>query len=532
MNTLLTRCFALARQHYRLIVGALFVAAAVLGLALAPDYGLSWDEPLNHHNGQISLAFVLHDDPELWTYSERYYGTIYEMVFAFLQERVIAFDSTQSLFIFRHAVTFLFFLVGVFFFYRLCFLGLRSQWLALLGAVFLIASPRIFADAFYNSKDIPALILFIVSVFTLLRFLETPSYRWAVWHALATALLLAIRLPGLFIPAMTLGFVAANLLFLPEERHRWKDWAIRLLAYFILAAALTVLFWPFLWRDPIGHFAEAYADMSRFSRQVGLFVMYQGGFITAGELPWHYIPVWMSMTTPFLYLVLGAVGMGVVLSHFRSGIGTVYRNYRQDLVVLAWFLGPILSVIVLGSVLYDGWRHLYFVYPALVYLAVLGSASILGWLKRESEDIWKIGRTLLTLLIGLQLLIVVSFMVRNHPYQNLYFNFLAGGLEGARENFDLDYWGLTFREGLEYIAATDSDEQIPIAIAGGSPDTLLILRPEQIDRFILLDPRENAKAKYILSNYRWQVIGDLPFEREVYAVRVDGVKVMSVFKMR
>ncbi len=531
MNTLLTQCVALARRHQHPIIGAVFAVVALFGIAIAPDYGLSWDEMLSHQNGIITLRYIQDDDPELWGYSERYYGTIYETFFAAIGQ-LVAFPSGREIFIFRHAVTFAFFTAGVFAFTLFCQRRFRSWPLALSAAVFLLASPRIFADAFYNSKDIPFLILFTVAAYTLVRFLERPSLRSVCWHALVTGLLIAVRIPGIFMPAMTLGFVVANLVFLPEERRHGKRWAGLCLTYLAVAAGLTILFWPFLWRDPIGHFAEAYADMSRFSRQVGLFVMYQGEFIMAGDLPWHYIPVWMSITTPFLYLILGVVGVGVVLSYFRAGIGAAYRNHRQDVVVLAWFLGPILSVIVLGSVLYDGWRHLYFVYPALVYLAALGLASLLGWLKREGEDVWKVGQTVLGLAIGLQLLIIVSFMVRNHPYQNLYFNFLTGGIEGAREKFELDYWGLTFREGLEYIAATDSDEKIPIAIAGGSPDTLLILLPEQIDRFILLDPRENAKAKYILSNYRWQVIADLPFEREVYAVRVDGVKVMSVFKMR
>ena len=41
-----------------------------------------------------------------------------------------------------------------------------------LGSLFLILSPRIFAHSFYNSKDLAFLSFFIISIYTMVRYLE------------------------------------------------------------------------------------------------------------------------------------------------------------------------------------------------------------------------------------------------------------------------------------------------------------------------------------------------------------------------
>ena len=49
-----------------------------------------------------------------------------------------------------------------------------------------------------------------------------------------------------------------------------------------------------------------------------------------------------------------------------------------DFVFLALSVGPILIVVLLDSVLYDGWRQIYFVYPALVLTAMRGLVFAYG----------------------------------------------------------------------------------------------------------------------------------------------------------
>lgn len=519
------------KTHKRIITISFFIGIFLFGLFIYRDYGLSWDEPISHINGRVTLAYLSEGNQFLWEYSERFYGVVVELPFA-LAERLLSLDTSQSLFFFRHIVTFILFIIGVFFFYLLCLERFKSRLLALLGSTFLVLSPRIFADAFYNSKDIPVMVFFIIAIYTFNQFFKNPSTKNIILHSLVTALIIATRIPGVFVLFLTVGMFLLNLITLPEFRVKWKKILISIGIYLAATMAFTILLWPFLWQQPTAHFIEAFKDMSKFSRQLGMEVLYLGDFITSSKLPWHYIPVWILVTTPFLYLTLFFFGLGTIVKRFSSNFIDAYRQYWPDVSVVGWFFGPIIAVILFKSVLYDGWRHLYFIYPALIYIALIGIETTIKYIKTCKYKFHKVLRIILISVTLLQISTVSLFMIKNHPYQNVYFNFLAGGMDRAQDNFDLDYWGLSFREGLEYIASNDNDQVIPIYFAGGSLDNVLILDPQIASRFKVINKVDILRAKYILSNYRWQNYRNLPFEREVYTVKVDGERIMSVFKVK
>ena len=119
-------------------------------------------------------------------------------------------------------------------------------------------------------------------------------------------------------------------------------------------------------------------------------------------------------------------------------------------------------------------------------------------------------------------------MIVYHPYQNLYFNNLVGGMKNAKKNFELDYWGLTFRKGLEYIAANDKSSEISVYFSQGSQGNIDILPSEERIRFTPL--AEPKGAKYILTNYRWHPQDYSETYDKVYETKIDGTAVMSVYK--
>ena len=57
-------------------------------------------------------------------------------------------------------------------------------------------------------------------------------------------------------------------------------------------------------------------------------------------------------------------------------------------------------------------------------------------------------------------------MIKNHPHQNVYFNFLAG--KNIEKKFELDYWGLSNKQAYEYILKNDSDDKILIGTASSN----------------------------------------------------------------
>jgi hypothetical protein len=75
-----------------------------------------------------------------------------------------------------------------------------------LGAALLVFSPRIFAEAFHNYKDLVFMNLFAVGAYTLTRLLRRPTAKRAAVHALVTALATDVRIMGLLLPVLTVGF--------------------------------------------------------------------------------------------------------------------------------------------------------------------------------------------------------------------------------------------------------------------------------------------------------------------------------------
>jgi len=119
-------------------------------------------------------------------------------------------------------------------------------------------------------------------------------------------------------------------------------------------------------------------------------------------------------------------------------------------------------------------------------------------------------------------------MTKYHPYQNVYFNLLSG--TNVKNNFELDYWGLSYRKALEYILKNDTSQFIKVYVAN-DPEEInpCILTPNDRERIKYVEEPEDAK--YFLSNYRWHK-GDYPYRNEFYSIKINREKIMVVYKLK
>jgi hypothetical protein len=171
-------------------------------------------------------------------------------------------------------------------------------------------------------------------------------------------------------------------------------------------------------------------------------VRFNSAFINASKLPWYYILEWIIITTPIITIALFIIGFFKFLFYLLRRILII-----EELILAYILIIPILSVIVLKSTLYDGWRHMYFLHIPISFFAVR------GYIFSSSQFNKKI---IFTLTLSLYIL-VASVMVKIHPYQYLYFNPLPG--ERLESKFDLDYWGLTNSDSLKFIL-NDSNKSL------------------------------------------------------------------------
>lgn len=400
----------------------------------------------------------------------------------------------------------------------------------MLGSLFLILSPRIFADSFYNSKDIAFLSLFIISIYTLIGFLDKKTVPRAFIHALSSAFLIDIRVLGIIVPFLTAVFFIADLLIINSERDRLKKNILSLFTYGLLSVFFTVLFWPLLWTKPLYHFIEAFRQMSQIPWEGS--VLYLGKFWQAKNLPWHYTFLWIIISTPVLYIVCFFIGCLISAIQLLRNPLLFYSTKRNDLIFLFWVFLPLASIILLHLVLFDAWRHLFFVYPALIMFSLFGLITLFKYIKLKLKRFGtKILNLVLALIISCDLFSTVYFMAKYHPFQNVYFNiFAAKDANWIKNNFELDYWGLSYKKALEYILKNDSNRVIRVCVANppGEYNADILFSDTKKTLLFVNKPEE---ANYFLSNYRWHR-EDYPFKNEYYSIKVNGLKIMVVYKLK
>jgi hypothetical protein len=301
-----------------------------------------------------------------------------------------------------------------------------------------------------------------------------------------------------------------------------------LITYLISFSFFTVLFWPYLWENPTRNFIDTFSYMGKFP--ITYDILYLGKFIKSTKVPWHYIPVWVLITTPILYTFYFLIGsFQAVKGTIKNGI-SLYSNdrERQDFLFMLLFIVPLASVILMNSNLYDGWRHLYFIYAPFLLIAMIGAAKMLGFMNKAGSTLERYGSLFMAAVTVLSLFATSYPMIRYHPFQNVYFNILAGS--DVDQRFELDYWGLSFRKGLEYIVNNDKRPVIGLSANATIPmrNNFIFLEKRDLDRLRITDVDQ---ADYFMTNYRWHP-GSYSFADEVYTVSAYDLTLLSVFKLR
>ncbi|MFW5720430.1 MAG: ArnT family glycosyltransferase [Candidatus Dojkabacteria bacterium] len=519
-----------------------FLAYLVAGILSYKDYGFSTDEGIQRNHGLVSARYLadtfnlpqaetglLSDKEDLETYEHKFYGVAFHIPLLIGERVVGVHHESAEMWEFRHVCTFLFFYIGVIFLYLTLMYRFKDWRLALLGCVMMVLSPRIFAESFYNIKDTTFLAAFTIALYFASRFLIEKKVWLGVFAALSIGFAINIRILAVIIPIVVLGMITIEL-FKSKQR---KSIVVKSLLFIILTLFCTYLFWPAAWNSPINTFVDAFLLMSKYERWNG-HIIYMGEIIRGAEVPWHYIPVWIAVTTPIVYLLL--FGVGVLQKGYnivRDCIsGKIFkRDSMLDILFLILLFGPVIAVIVFNSTLYGGWRHLYFIYGLIIIFAVSGFKWIFTTFQSlfQQKQLWSVAsKGAVLFLIFATFAHSIFWMTANHPYQFVYFNQLAGD---PANDFDRDYWRVSARDALRFITKNDSREHIYIEDSGFIRPNAFMLSSEERQRLKFISPEEDGvEAHYKIIDYRL-VQGNYEGENEIYSIEVDGFKIMSVIAL-
>ena len=510
------------------VVGFFFLVYLVIGLSIYRHYGLSWDELYQRNLGVAAREYVAGNSQSLLEAENRYHGQFFNMLKIQAEYTLNALEYPEILFV-DHLVNFLLFYAAVFIFFLLGKRRFGSWQAGLLGSTFLVLSPVIFSHSFYNPKDIPFLAFFTFAVFTLSLVEEKPKLWLVVIHALFSAAAIGSRVPGIIIPVLTISvLVLRQFSDNQPERLPWKRLILLMVIYLVIVIGGTILLYPVVWQDIFSQFTEAFKVFQSYENWNSS-MLFMGQIITSENIPWYYLPVSIAVTTPPLYLFLfisGCLYAGFQL--LRKPLFQFTAEKRSLLVDLAWFFGPLIVIIIGHSIVYDSWRHVFFIYPAFLLISLRGLLGLHTWLKQRWSQ--KGALTIFIVILTISFSATSVHIIQTHPLEHIYFNFLAGpDLKTAAQRFEMDYWGLSYRQALEYFYENDSAEHLKIKAANRAGEfSITILNPEAARQLEFVE--DIRDADYYVTN----MPDDIPADKEaveVYAVSIKGVKIAVVYQL-
>ena len=494
-----------------------FALFALVGAWVVEDYGVSWDEPSKHRLAAETVDYVVDGDPALLASWNRNDGVVFE-VFLLLLGRVLGLEDSRDVLLGYHLASHLFFLFAGLICSVLAYRVTGSRGLACLAMLVFVLHPRLYAHSFFNSKDVPALSMFMIVLFLVHRAFGKDTKFAFVVCGLGTGLLVNIRVMGAVFLVAVVGMRCI-------DYWRARDGGERVHAatttglYVLAAATASYATWPYLWADPAVRMAEAFAWALKSQELHNLF---RGDVLHVDDTPRNYVPVWVGTTTPPLTLLLGMAGIVFTVRRFLKTPEEAMRNtpLRFECLCALLFAGLVVALIATGVKLHDGWRLLFFLHAPFAVLAVLGLRGALAGARNRFLRAAAWGGVVLG--VGS----TTAAMAEIHPYENVYFNVLADRRtpQRLREQYDLDYWATSYLEALEELLKRHPVG--PIHVYSYNDKLLLMNRdilPEPQRRRIVVDSDTaagfyvtNHREHYISGNAAKAIFAPVVHTREVY----------------
>ncbi len=535
-----------------------FLSFFLVGLVIFKNFGLSIDEPFHRTTGYYWLYILSKDiipssnyhiylknllDEMEWSQDflagyYQAYGPFFDLLTAII-EQVIGIETSKEAFQLKHLLTFLTFFISGIYFFKLVNERFNNNFFSLFLVFLYFTSPRIFAESFYNCKDIIFMSFCIFSISHFFSSFKNFSLNHLLFFSLFAAIATQIRVMGILLILVYIIFVFWEVIENRKEiKKNYSKILICIISYFVFLYAL----WPFLWADPVGNFIEAFLTFSNYDWNLKVF--YLGEYINANNLPWHYSIVWIFVTSPTFYIISFLMGLTYIFKIFFKNLTSLDQNQnnklwkndnqKKDFFMMFFLISPVVSIIFLNSTLYGGWRHLYFIYPSIIYIMALGLEYFYFKIKKFIN--FKI------ILVCILLLIILNLhnLIRFHPYQHIYFNPFIKKI--ANKNFEIDYWGLANHEAIEFIvedSKKNNFKTVSIRTASFTPLSYSRKILDFNENQFLFQGTTHSDQQYIFTNFhyeknpKYQKKYFIPKNYyEVFSVKRAGILINKVYKKK
>ncbi len=447
----------------------------IAGLAIVDDYGVSMDTGSQFLVGINTFNYVLHGDPTLLQTHDRFYGAAFEAPLLLLTERVPGLEDPRHVYLTRHVLTHLFFLIGGLCCYLLARRLSGDRLVALLVMLLFLLSPRLYAHSFFNSKDAVFASAFVMALLFVCRAFDRDSLGAYRWCGAAVGLLVHLRIMAVVLFAVVLVF-RAWAWFRAGGRAARRRVAATTGAFALWGGLVLFISLPYLWEDPIGRLSEYWTVLA--DRPILSSELFRGQVFPNTALPWDFMLHWFAISQPPVTLLLGLLGLGALGLAARDVVrrgagagpwrGLGGAELRFGVLLATCFALPLVAFALLRPTASDDWRYFYFLHGPFCLLATFALMGLRRLPTRGLQRRWLGGAACALMAAGLGA--AALEMAQIHPNQYLYFNFLAdrNTPERLRERYETDYSNMMLRQAYEYLLKE-------------APETAINMRPRKVD---------------------------------------------------
>ena len=316
-------------------------------------------------------------------------------------------------------------------------------YLGLLTSTFLFSIPLWTGSLFHNLKDVPlatGYTLISIGLIFFVNFFDDKKKRLIgqLIISLAFIIIMGTR-PAIIFPILISFFFAFFTLW-----YYQKIKPLRILKSFTLSFSVLIISTPLLLPQFL---SEPKLSLLRLLGVSSEFP-WAGTTYTAGELyeasfNLKYYLLWLFAQTPLL-----------ILFFFISGLFFFFKNlsvtkFDKNQFILMIFFIQFMTVptyaLLVQSAIYNGLRHILFIYPAIALFAAYGFISIFNLVRTQFQ------KRFVVVLLVLSILIPNIEGLHLRPFQQLYFNPIISLFYTVSTSWETEFLGTSFREAIQKI---------------------------------------------------------------------------------
>lgn len=438
----------------KLIIVSIFTLLFILGISFIPKLNVNFDtiieqrilrsnvknyskliglNKLTEYYDKLDVPFISED-------VEKDHGvSAYYLFTPFLLLNYISPIYTIYMWYFY---TFIIFFIGVIYFYRLIYYLFKSRRISTISSLLYVSCPRLFIDGIHNNKDIVLMSLLVIMIFYGLKMIDEKNKKNMILFSLVSGFVCNTKIIGLYFLGI-IGLCFILNLFIK------KEWSKRNILYGLTVAFLSIigylLLTPAIWGNGKLEIVEfiKYCFKNSVSFRADPIVLFEGELYqnSIKSLPFYYIPKMILITIPIISSLLFCFGtINVIIQNIKN-----LFNRKKDFLIISLFcilimlLIPLIIAMTSHPVLYNGWRHFYFLYSLIMIISSYGFFVLFNKNKRFNKVI--------SLLCVFTILTNIGYLLKYNVANTAYYNILINR-KNIQERYQLDYYEITTKQAI------------------------------------------------------------------------------------